>query len=276
MKLITYNYKDSQGFGAVEGDLVHDLSGAHAATLKDALALGRPLSISPDARKTPLTDVVLAPPLPNAGKVFCVGVNYDDHRIETGRAKMDYPTIFTRWADTFVAHGQPLVRPAASERLDFEGELAVIIGKAGRHITEADAMDHVAGYACFNDGSVRDWQNHTSQFTPGKNFPGTGGFGPWIVTADEIADPHALTLTTRLNGEVVQQASTADMVFRIPALIAYISTFTRLSPGDIISTGTPGGVGAKRTPPLWMKPGDQVEVEISSVGLLSNSVIAEP
>lgn len=275
MRLVSFLHGESAGFGLFDGELITDLGGAHAATLKEALALDRLPEPQADGRRIPLADVRLLPPIPDPGKIFCIGVNYDDHRIETGRAKMDHPTVFTRWADTQVAHEQPLVRPLASERFDFEGELAVVIGKGGRRIAKADAMAHVAGYACYNDGSIRDWQNHTSQFTPGKNFPGTGGFGPWLTTADEIADPHALTLTTRLNGEVVQQASTADMVFRIPALIAYISQFTTLSPGDVISTGTPGGVGAKRTPPLWMKAGDVVEVEIEGVGLLRNSVIAE-
>ena len=275
MKLISFRRGDSRAFGLVEGEEVVDLSGAHASTLKQALALNGLAEADGSAARYALADVTLLPPIPDPGKILCIGVNYDDHRVETGRPKMDYPTIFTRWADTQVAHGAPLIRPMASERFDFEGELAVVIGRGGRRIAEAEALSHVAGYACYNDGSVRDWQNHTSQFTPGKNFPGTAGFGPWLVTADEIPDPQALRLTTRLNGQVVQDASTGDMVFGVAKLIAYISQFTALAPGDVISTGTPGGVGARRDPPLWMKPGDTVEVEISHVGILTNPVEGE-
>src|SRR5579864_4367907 len=183
--------------------------------------------------------------------------------------------LFTRFANTQVGHGQPLVRPRVSEKLDFEGELAFIIGKKGRHISEADALSCVAGYACFNDGSVRDWQLHTSQFTPGKNFPGTGGFGPWLVSPDEVPGIARATLTTRLNGEEVQRSSTDDLIFGVPALISYISEFTELVPGDVIITGTPSGVGAFRKPPLWMKPGDVVEVEIEGIGVLKNPLAAE-
>lgn len=275
MRLISFERDGEASFGALDGDEVADLSGAHAATLKEMLALGPPPAIPPEASRHPLSAVRLLPPIPGPAKIICVGVNYDEHRIETGREKAAFPTLFTRFADTLVADGEPLVLPRESERLDFEGELAVIIGKAGRRIAEADALSHVAGYACFNDATIRDWQAHTSQFTPGKNFPATGGFGPWIVTVDEVSDPQSLTLTTRLNGEVVQQASTGDMIFSVARLIAYVSSFTPLSAGDVISTGTPGGVGAKRTPPLWMKDGDTVEVEIAGIGLLRNRVSRE-
>lgn len=217
----------------------------------------------------------LLPPITNPDKILCVGVNYDDHRKETGRDKSEKPVIFTRFADTQVGHGSALVRPRSSERFDYEGELAVVIGRPGRHIPESAALAHIAGYACYNDGSVRDWQRHTHQFTPGKNFPGSGGFGPWLVTADEVPDPFALTLTTRLNGQEVQKATTDLMIFDLKQLIAYISGFTKLNPGDVIITGTPGGVGDKRNPPLYMKPGDVAEVEISGIGLLRNPVIAE-
>lgn len=183
--------------------------------------------------------------------------------------------FFTRFADSQTAHNGPIVRPIASEKLDFEGELAVVIGRPARHVKAVDAFDYVAGCSCYNDGSVRDWQKHTIQFTPGKNFPSTGGFGPWLVTADELADPSALSLTTRLNGEVVQQATTDDLIFDIPTLIQYCSTFTELRPGDVIITGTTGGVGAFRQPPLWMKPGDVVEVEISRIGVLKNTIVDE-
>lgn len=220
-----------------------------------------------------LAEVTLLPPVSDPGKIICIGLNYRAHVAEAGRALPDQPSLFVRFTDTLVAHGAALVRPGVSDNFDFEGELALVIGKAGRHVAEADAMAHVAGYACFNDGSIRDWQKHS--VSAGKNFPSTGGFGPWLVTADEIPDPAALTLTTRLNGQVVQQAGTDMLIFPIPRLIAYVSAFTPLNPGDIIATGTPEGVGLTRTPPLWMKPGDVIEVEISGVGTLRNPIVAE-
>lgn len=165
--------------------------------------------------------------------------------------------------------------PAVSTMFDFEGELAIVIGKPGRAISEENALEHVAGYACYNDASVRDWQWHTRQFTPGKNFPQTGAFGPWLVTADEIPDPAVLSVTTRVNGEVLQSQPTADMIFPIPVIVAYVSQFTPLAAGDVIVTGTPGGVGAKRQPPRWLKAGDVVEIDIPGVGLLTNVVEAE-
>ena len=183
--------------------------------------------------------------------------------------------LFLRIAQSLVAHGKPIIRPKVSENLDFEGELAVIIGKGGRHISKADALGHVAGYACFNEGTIRDWQRHTAQYGPGKNFQGTGGFGPWMVTADEMGDPYAQSLTTRLNGEQVQHDSISSLDYTIEDLIEYISIFTTMNPGDVISTGTPGGVGARRKPPLWMKPGDTVTVEITGIGTLENPIEAE-
>jgi 2-keto-4-pentenoate hydratase/2-oxohepta-3-ene-1,7-dioic acid hydratase in catechol pathway len=220
-------------------------------------------------------EVVFEPVIPNPDKILCVGINYVNHQAETGQPKPERPVIFTRFANSQVGHSRPMVRPRASEKFDFEGELAVVIGRAGRHIPESDALSHVAGYACYNDGSVRDWQRHTTQFTPGKNFVGTGAFGPWLVTSDEAKGILNSTIETRLNGQQVQRASIADLVFGIPELIHYISTFTELVPGDVISTGTPGGVGAARKPPLWMKPGDMVEVEIEGIGVLMNPITAE-
>jgi 2-keto-4-pentenoate hydratase/2-oxohepta-3-ene-1,7-dioic acid hydratase in catechol pathway len=186
-----------------------------------------------------------------------------------------YPMIFTRFADSQTAHLQSILRPKASHKLDFEGELAIVIGKKARHVKAENALDYVAGYACYNDGSVRDWQKHTIQFVPGKNFPQTGGFGPWLVTADEIPDPQALELTTRLNGEIMQHTNTSDMIFDVCKLIEYCTTFTELAPGDVIVSGTTGGVGAFREPPVWMKPGDVVEVEISGLGILRNTITDE-
>ena len=180
-----------------------------------------------------------------------------------------------RFADTQTGHLAPMIKPNNSDAFDFDGELALIIGKTARHVSEADALDHIAGYACYNDGSVRDFQNHTPQWMPSKNFPATGAFGPWMVTTDEIPDPTRLTLTTRLNGEVVQQSATDLLIFTIPVLMAYITSFTTLRPGDVISTGTPGGVGFRRSPPLFMKAGDTIEVEITDVGTLTNPIGAE-
>ncbi|MGF6695471.1 2-keto-4-pentenoate hydratase/2-oxohepta-3-ene-1,7-dioic acid hydratase in catechol pathway [Paraburkholderia sp. MM5496-R1] len=283
MKLISFTKGNVPGYGAVRGEGVVDLGkryGELAPTLRDALAgvalkeIERIVAQSePDFL---LADLTLAPVIPNPDKIICVGLNYRDHVAETGRAQTEHPVLFARWPGSQVAHGEALIRPKVSERFDYEGELAVVIGKGGRHISSADALSHVAGYSCYNDGSVRDWQSHTSQFLPGKTFAGTGAFGPWLVTADEIPDPTDLTLTTRLNGAVVQQTRTDLMITDIPSLIAYCSTILPLTPGDVLVTGTPGGVGAKRSPPLWMKPGDVAEVEISGVGVLRNVVRDEP
>ena len=209
--------------------------------------------------------------LENNRKILCVGVNYRPHIEEMGREVPDYPVVFTRFPSSLVGDGEDLVRPRISEQYDFEGELAVVIGRTARHVQREDALDYVAGYCCFMDGSVRDWQRHTTQFTPGKNFEQSGAIGPMVAAAD-IPDPSELELTTRLNGAVMQQGRVAELVFDIPTLIAYCSTFTVLQPGDVIATGTPGGVGAARTPPVWLKSGDVVEVEISQIGVLRNPV----
>ncbi len=223
-----------------------------------------------------LDEIRFLPLIPNPDKMLCVGLNYKSHREETGLGKGSvYPVIFTRFSNTLVAHGEPIILPAASSKLDYEGELALVISKAGRAISEEDAFDHIAGFSCFNDASVRDWQRHASQYTPGKNFPATGGFGPYLVTPDEIDDLQNQHVSTRLNNELVQDQPISDLIFPIPYLINYISTFTPLEPGDVIVTGTPGGVGAARTPPLWMKAGDTVEVNVGEIGTLINPVSAE-
>ena len=219
-----------------------------------------------------LSDLALLPTIPDPDKIFCIGVNYATHLAESGHPTPPHPMIFTRFANSQVGGGQPMIRPLESERFDYEGEMAVIIGTAGRRISRETALRHVAGYACYNDGSIRDWQRHTSQFAPGKNFVGTGAFGPWMVTTDELSDISREKICTRLNGVEVQAAPISDLVFDVAALIAYCSTFTELVPGDVIVTGTTGGVGAYRTPPLWMKDGDVVEVEISGIGILRNPV----
>ena len=218
------------------------------------------------------TDITWLPVIPSPDKIVCVGLNYEEHRVETGRDKTENPALFLRVPESQVGHRQPILRPRESTHLDFEGEIAAIIGKPGRRIKSEKAWEHIAGYSCYNDGSVRDWQRHTVQWTAGKNFARTGAFGPWMVTADEIPPNTVLTLSCRLNGQQMQHATTEMMIFKIPRLIEYISTFTTLAPGDVIVTGTPGGVGARRTPPLWMKPGDTVEVEIDRVGVLVNPI----
>ncbi|MDW5444809.1 fumarylacetoacetate hydrolase family protein [Polaromonas sp. SM01] len=282
MKLLSYSFRGASSWGALVNGRIVDLQAAsqgRAPTLRSALAQFSLDDIETLAASHPATidvnDIAWLPVIPDAAKIFCIGLNYDEHRIEAKRDKTAQPTVFLRLAASQVGHDAPLLLPPESERFDYEGEIAVIIGRAGRRIAEEDAWDHIAGYAPYNDGSLRDWQSHTTQWTPGKNFPATGGFGPCMVTRGEIADGQELTLTTRLNGEVMQQATTAQLIFSIPRLINYLSTFVPLEPGDVIVTGTPGGVGFKRTPPVFMRAGDKVEVEVSSVGTLSNTVAAE-
>lgn len=283
MKFVTFEAGGTPGYGVVEGEDVVDVSAImmdRFPDLKSLVASGDAVAAlsGVDLRAAPrhrLDSVTLKPVIPNPDKIICVGLNYEMHRQETGRDESTYPVLFTRFANSQMGHGEPLVRPRQSTKFDYEGELAIIIGKAGRHIPEAEALSYVAGYSCYNDGSVRDWQRHTHQFTPGKNFPSTGGFGPWMVTADEIADPTRLELTTRLNGQVMQSATIDMMIFSIPHQIAYCSEFTELVPGDVIVTGTPGGVGARRDPPVFMKPGDVAEIEISGIGILRNPVVDE-
>ena len=218
------------------------------------------------------SQALLLPVIPNPSKIFCIGLNYKTHVAETKRADSEYPAIFTRFADSLTAHNAPLPRPKETQRFDFEGELAVIIGQGGRNITQAQALDHIAGYACFNDGTARDWQRHTHQWIPGKNFPSTGPLGPFMATRKEIPDVNQLTLESRLNGEVMQHASVADLIYTLPVIIEYLSGFTNLSPGDVIATGTPGGVGDRREPPVYMKAGDVIEIEITGLGTLRNVV----
>lgn len=279
MKLISFIHRGKPSYGAVDQDRVADFSEAAGDRFPDLVSAIAGDAIADLAKQSTFnlafSDVTLLPVVTNPSKIFCVGHNYEKHRAETGRAKVGHPSIFTRFADTLTPHGGVIVRPHVSTSLDYEGELAIVVGKAGRHISESEAMKHVVGFCCANDASVRDWQWHTQQFTPGKNFPSTGALGPWLVTPDEIPELNAVTLTTRLNGQVMQQASLDELIFPLPTIISYLSTFTALSPGDVIMTGTPGGVGAKREPPVWMKAGDMIEVDISGVGLLSNTVIDE-
>lgn len=281
MKIASFLYDGRSSYGVVDGDTVSDAGavlGQCYSDLRSVLESSDGLAELAALRDAPVLSVEQVewlPVIPNPDKVLCVGLNYLKHIVETGREVPKHPTLFTRFASAQVGHDQPLIQPKASTAFDFEGELAIVIGKAGRHISKENALQHIAGYSLFNDGSIRDWQRHTLQFTAGKNFVGSGSFGPWLVTQEEITDINSLVLETRLNGEVVQREGLDDLLFKIPELIEYISTFTELLPGDVIATGTPGGVGAFRTPPLWMKPGDVVEVEVEGIGTLKNTVNAE-
>jgi 2-keto-4-pentenoate hydratase/2-oxohepta-3-ene-1,7-dioic acid hydratase in catechol pathway len=282
MKLASYRTSKGAGYGVVAEDGIVDLTRRLGRKFPDlrALIAGNGVALAQKIAKAAkkadfkVSRVTFLPVIPNPGKIVCVGLNYEEHRVETGRDKTENPALFIRVAESQVGHQQPIVMPAESTNLDFEGEIAVVIGRRGRRISEEESWKHIAGYACYNDGSVRDWQRHTLQWTAGKNFSRTGGFGPWMVTRSEIADGEELTLETRLNGEVMQHATTGQMIHRIPRLIHYISTFTPLEPGDVIVTGTPGGVGARRNPPVWMKVGDTVEVEVSKIGVLVNTIKA--
>jgi 2-keto-4-pentenoate hydratase/2-oxohepta-3-ene-1,7-dioic acid hydratase in catechol pathway len=284
MKLASYIANGKTCFGLVAGDGVvtlNDRLGGRFESLRDALAadaLGEirkvadaaKEAIKPDHR---LGDIQWLPAIPNPEKVLCAGINYRSHAAETGRELPKQPSMFIRLANTLTGHDGEMIRPSVSTHFDFEGELALVIGRGGRHIPIERALDHVAGYTCFVDGSVRDYQKFS--VTSGKNFPGTGPLGPWIVTTDEIPDPTRLTLATRLNGAVMQQSGTDLLIYSVPQIIAFCSDFTTLAPGDVIATGTPEGVGHRRNPPLWMQPGDVLEVEISEIGTLRNRVVDE-
>lgn len=279
MKVVSFLREGVPSYGVVNGEGIVDAGrrlGSHWPDLKAVLmsgALAELQAIQGGEPDFPFSAVRLLPPIPNPDKILCVGLNYRSHVAETGRDLPAQPSIFARLTNTLVPHGEPIIKPRVSDHLDYEGELAVIIGRNGRYIPAADAMSYVFGYSCFNDGSLRDFQKHS--VTAGKNFYHTGGFGPWIVTADEIRDPARLDLMTRLNGSEVQRSNTSMMIYSLPDIISYISQFTPLTPGDVIATGTPEGVGARRTPPLWMNKGDVVEVEISGIGILSNPITAE-
>ena len=280
MKLISFLLHNTPSYGIVQGDDVLNLTpilGAQAPDLKSLIAhnmldqAAKALaSHKPDLK---FADLHLLPVITNPNKIVCVGLNYADHVRETGRELTESPALFLRVSESQVGHGQNIVRPPESHRLDYEGEIAVVIGKGGRRISEADSWSHIAGYACYNDGSIRDWQVSTTQWTAGKNFWRTGGFGPWMVTADEIKPDQKMTLITRLNGQELQRATTDMMIHSIPRQIAYISTFIPLEAGDVIVTGTPGGVGNKRSPQVFMKPGDVVEIEVDALGILRNGIV---
>lgn len=279
MKLVSFSRNGQQSYGAVTEMGVVDLGAVLGSRYTDLKALLTADALTEAASVVAqgeagfgLADVDLLPVIPNPGKIWCCGLNYGEHVRETNREVTEQPTFFLRVADSQVGHGQAMLRPRESTQFDYEAEIAVVIGRPGRRIAEADAGRYVAGYACYNDGSVRDWQRHTSQWVPGKNFWRTGGFGPWMVTSDEIPFGTLMTLTTRLNGQELQRATTEMMIHSIARQIAYVSTIAPLEPGDVIVTGTPGGVGARRTPPVWMKAGDVVEIEVDRIGVLRNTV----
>lgn len=282
MRISSYLKPDgTASYGVIDGAQIRDVGqlsdrypDLRAALASDALADVETAS-SRSGVVYDLSSLTLLSPVPNPDKIICIGLNYMSHILETGRDKPAYPSIFTRYPGSVVGHDVPLIAPKASDKFDFEGELAVVIGTPGRNIAAADAMSHVAGYSCFNDGSIRDYQRHTTQFWAGKNFDRSGSMGPWLVTADALDDPDAQTMQTRLNGEVMQSTPISDLAFGIPELIAYLSTVTELFPGDIIATGTPSGVGLFREPPVFMKHGDVIEVDISGIGTLSNVIEAE-
>jgi len=277
MRYISFRHGRRESFGIVrDGGIVDlgqrlgapgDLRGYIAAGFPGADALAR------EAPDLALEEVAFLPVIPRPDMIIMAALNYAEPGSDAPRP--GYPVLFLRLPSSQIGHGAPLIRPAVSERLDFEGEMAVIVGRPGRHIPQAQAMEHVAGFACYNDGSVRDWQKHSHQFTPGKNFCGTGAFGPWMVTREAVPDPAALELVTRVNGQEMQRTNTGRMIFDIPWLIAYVSTFAPLVPGDVIVTGTCTGFGTTRKPPVFLHPGDVVEVEIEGLGTLRNPVVAE-
>ncbi|WP_030611502.1 fumarylacetoacetate hydrolase family protein [Streptomyces fulvoviolaceus] len=283
MRLVSYRKPDdgatSCGVVTDDGRSIVDAAealGTPLAGLRELLTTGRIAelagAVTGQAPTCAVADVQLLPPIPDPRKILCVGLNYRTHLVETGRPEPQYPTLFSRYADTQIGHRACVRIPAESTSLDYEGELAVVIGAPAHRVSVADAAAVVAGYSVYNDFSVRDWQRHTSQFLPGKNFPATGAFGPWLVTVDDADRIGDWVLTTRVNGEVRQTAPIDDLLFDIPHLIAYISTFTALAPGDVIVTGTPGGVGLFRDPPEFLRPDDVVEVDITGIGTLTNVV----
>lgn len=279
MKLVSFDQAGRNAWGVVRGadvvvltqvwpDVTAALEAGAEQIAQAAQAVGMPCRT--------LAGLRLLPPVPAPRKILCVGLNYGRHVAEAGRELPAHPSMFARFADSFVGHEVPVWKPRLSDKFDYEGELAVVIGRAGRHIAARDALSHVAGYTCMAENSVRDFQKHNAQVTPGKNFERSGAIGPWLVTADEVGDPARLQVITRLNGTVMQQGDVSDLIFPIPELIAYISAFTPLSPGDVIATGTPEGVGSSRKPPRFLAVGDTLEVEIPGIGTLVNTVADEP
>ena len=283
MQLISFKKADRVSYGVVLEDGIVDVGwrlGKRLPDLKTALAQNAMADIAQVAATVKpslkLDEIEFLPVIPNPDKIICAGLNFEAHRIEMGREKDKYVTVFARYPDSVVGHNQHLIRPAASGRYDYEGEIAVVIGRAARNVSRDNAMEYVAGFTCFMDGSVRDYQTHASQYTPGKNFLMSGAMGPWLVTTDSVGDQRKMALTTRVNGKVVQEGVLGDLTFSVSEIVEYISRWTRLMPGDVISTGTPGGVGNARKPPVFLRSGDVVEVQVAGVGTLRNPVRDEP
>jgi 2-keto-4-pentenoate hydratase/2-oxohepta-3-ene-1,7-dioic acid hydratase in catechol pathway len=280
MRLLSFRHAGASKFGALVESGIVDLSArtqGRWSGLRDVLtakALPELAALAKGATADlQLADVELLPVIPDPEKILCIGVNYASHAAEVGRELPPAPSVFSRLHNTLVPAGGNIVRPKASIAFDYEGELAVIIGERCRHVSRGRALSVIAGYTCFIDASVRDFQKHS--VTAGKNFPATGPLGPWMVTSDVVTDPQRLELTTRLNGDIVQRDTTDHMIFDVATIIEYLSTVTWLEPGDVIATGTPDGVGLGRKPPLWMKGGDKLEVEISGIGTLNVNVVDE-
>ena len=278
MKFISFNHDNSEKFGIIENNLITDLTGKinGASSLKELIKIKKIKEAQEYAKSNPgsikLDQIKYSPLIPNPGKIICVGLNYSEHVKETNRTIEENPVIFHRFPESQTSHLQPIQRPTVSESLDFEGEMAVIMDEGGKHIKTEDALKHIIGFSCYNESTVREWQRHTRQFGMGKNFEKTGSFGPHMVLADDIPDYKSLTIETRLNGEVMQNAKLSQLIFDIPILISYVSKAMAWRAGDVLVTGTPGGVGFKRNPPVFMKPGDNVEVEITDIGVLSNTI----
>ncbi|SNT34695.1 2-keto-4-pentenoate hydratase/2-oxohepta-3-ene-1,7-dioic acid hydratase (catechol pathway) [Noviherbaspirillum humi] len=284
MKFVTFRANNATRLGVVQDQSVVDLNKLVPevpADIRAALKAGvdlnaaarKALELATDADRQPLASLPYAPLVPEPGKIVCLGLNYFDHAKEGGREKPEYPWFFLRSATSLLAHGEQAIRPRVSERLDYEAELAVVIGKPARHVSQDDALNYVFGYTCFNDISVRDYQKRTPQWTIGKNFDKTGGFGPVLVSADELPPgAEGLHIQCRLNGNVMQDANTRDMIWNVKETIALLTECLTLEPGDVIIMGTPAGVGQARTPPVWMKQGDKVEIEIENIGVLVNTI----
>jgi len=279
MRLASFRREGRSRFGLVTRTGIVDLADRlpGASSLRELCALGVESAARyvDDPADVDIGSVVWEPVVPDPEQILCIGLNYRAHAAEVGRPPSERPAVFLRTRQSQTAHLGPLIRPRASEEFDYEGELAVIVGAPGRRIDRADAFDHIAGYALYNDASARDWQRHSHQYTPGKNFPSTGALGPWLTTADEVPDPREIRISTRVNGVLVQESGIDDLIFTIPEIIEYLSMFTELRPGDVIPTGTPSGVGSMRVPPLWLRPGDVVEVEGTGLGTLVNPVVEE-
>lgn len=279
MKIARYEHEGQAGYGFVVDGRIIDSSavpGVTAPTVSELIASGTlpdPAAVTAGGQGVPADGVALLPPV-EAEKIVCAGVNFPTHREEASlsTSRPDYPTLFTRYPDSLVGAGADLLKPGNLKHFDYEGELAVVIGRRAHNVAVSEATGYVFGYCCFNDGSARDWQRHSSQWIPGKNFYASGSIGPWLVTADEAGDLGEAELTTRVNGELRQQARIKDMIFSVAELIAYISAFTPLNPGDVIAAGTPGGVGLFMDPPQFLEPGDVIEIQIGNLGVLRNAV----